>query len=149
MESEKTRLLIETQRQRVIAKESETEQLVAMIQASKQAEMSRIRMEKEVLQKKTFQRIQSIETEVQRAKQKAKADAEFYKAKRTAEANDLKYTTEYLQYQFFQALRDRAKIYFGENLSDIFHTDFLPFFKNQSTLQQSTRQQSTSTNEQT
>jgi len=116
----KTRLLIETQRQKVIEKEGATERLVAMIQASKLAEMSRIRMEKEVLQKKAHQTIQKIENDIYAAKQHAKSDAEFYKASRLTLANNLKFTENYVQYQLYQSLKDRPKTYFGTNLTNMF-----------------------------
>jgi len=64
------------------------------------------------------------------AKQRAKANAEFYKAARLADANQLKYTSEYLQHQLFLALWDRPKTFYGKNLPDMFagasDTEFLP-----------------------
>jgi len=120
MEAEKTKLLISTQHQRVIEKEAETERLRAMISAEKQAEVSKIMMEKDIAERKANQRIQSTEDRMYLAKQKALADAEFYKQQKFAEGNALKLTSEYLQYQAFTAIRDRPKLYFGRSLPDMF-----------------------------
>jgi erlin len=92
MEGEKTKLLITTQHQRVIEKEAETERMRAMIAAEKQAEVSKIQSEKELTEKLAFQRVQAIEDRMYSAKQKALADAQFYKQQKLAEANQLKLT---------------------------------------------------------
>jgi erlin len=56
MEAQKTKLLISTERQKVVEKEAETEQLKATIAARKQADVSRITMERKVLEKQVRSR---------------------------------------------------------------------------------------------
>jgi len=120
MEAEKTRISITTEHQKVIEKEAETERLRATITATKQAEVSKIMMEKEVMEKLADQRIQAIEDSMYLAKQRALTDAAFYKQQKVADANQLKLSPEYIQYQTYQGLRDQAKIYFGDSLLRMF-----------------------------
>lgn len=42
------------------------------------------------------------------ARQKALADAAFYKTERLAQANQLKFTPEYIQAETYKALRDQV-----------------------------------------
>ena len=51
IESEKTKLLIATQHQKVVEKEAETDMKKATIQAQKVAEVAKINMEKDIMQK--------------------------------------------------------------------------------------------------
>ncbi|XP_018617961.1 erlin-2 isoform X3 [Scleropages formosus] len=54
------------------------------------------------------------------AREKARADAEYYRAHRTAEANKLKLTPEYLQLMKFKAIAANSKIYFGRDIPHMF-----------------------------
>merc|ERR1711862_149657 len=89
MESEKTKLLMGTQRQRVIEKDAETERKKAVIEAEKEAQVAKIKYEQNILEKESMQKMEKINDEVHLAKEKSKADAEFYKVQKSAEANML------------------------------------------------------------
>nr|XP_054364579.1 erlin-2 isoform X2 [Mirounga angustirostris] len=90
MESEKTKLLIAAQKQKVVEKEAETERKKALIDAAFLA------------------------------REKAKADAECYTAMKLAEANKLKLTPEYLQLMKYKAIASNSKIYFGKDIPNMF-----------------------------
>jgi len=113
METEKTKLLITIEHQKVMEKEAETERQRSLIMAQKQAEVSRINMDKEQLEKFGIQRMQTIEDQIYLAREKALADAAFYKKQKLTEANQLKLTEEYIQYQTLLALRDQPNVYVG------------------------------------
>ncbi|CAL8248303.1 unnamed protein product [Merluccius merluccius] len=120
MESEKTKLLISQQTQKVVEKEAETERIKAVIEAEKVAQVSEIKFGQKVMEKETEKRISEIEDNAFLARQRARADAEFYTANRLAEANKLKLTPEYLQLIKFQAIAANSKIYFGSEIPHMF-----------------------------
>merc|ERR1719445_2708048 len=96
MEAEKTKLLISTQRQRVIEKDAETERKKAVIEAEKEAQVAKIRYEQNILEKEAMQKMETIMTRCMLPKERTKTDAEFYKIQKVAEANRLLLTSEYL-----------------------------------------------------
>merc|ERR1719193_608916 len=79
MEAEKTKLLISTQRQRVIEKDAETERKKAIIEAEKEAQVAKIKYEQNLRERESFQKMEKIDDEIHLAKEKSKTDAEFYK----------------------------------------------------------------------
>merc|ERR1712212_1172334 len=79
MESEKTKLLISTQKQKVIEKDAETERKKAVIEAEKEAHVAKIKYEQNILERESMQKIESITDQMHLAKEKSRADAEFYK----------------------------------------------------------------------
>uniref|UniRef100_A0A3Q0S6L8 ER lipid raft associated 2 n=1 Tax=Amphilophus citrinellus TaxID=61819 RepID=A0A3Q0S6L8_AMPCI len=120
MESEKTKLLISQQTQKVVEKEAETERIKAVIEAEKVAQVAEIKFGQKVMEKETEKKISEIEDSAFLARQKAKADAEFYTALRAAEANKLKLTPEYLQLMKYKAIAANSKIYFGNDIPQMF-----------------------------
>uniref|UniRef100_A0A7N9AVV9 ER lipid raft associated 2 n=1 Tax=Mastacembelus armatus TaxID=205130 RepID=A0A7N9AVV9_9TELE len=120
MESEKTKLLISQQTQKVVEKEAETERIKAVIEAEKVAQVAEIKYGQKVMEKETEKKISEIEDSAFLARQKAKADAEFYTAQRVAEANKLKLTPEYLQLMKYRAIAANSKIYFGNDIPQMF-----------------------------
>merc|ERR1712018_181552 len=94
MEAEKTKLLISTQRQKVVEKEAETERKKAVIEAEKEASVAKIQYERKILEKESMQKMAKIEDEMHLAKEKSRTDAEYYKIKREAESNALLLTKE-------------------------------------------------------
>ncbi|XP_038641132.1 erlin-2-like [Scyliorhinus canicula] len=120
MESEKTKLLIAAQRQKVVEKEAETERKKALIEAEKVAQVAEIKYAQMVMEKQTEKRISEIEDGVFVAREKARADAEFYTAQRVAEANRLKLSPEYLQLLKYRAIASNSKIYFGKDIPKMF-----------------------------
>uniref|UniRef100_A0A5F8GBG3 Pyridoxal phosphate homeostasis protein n=1 Tax=Monodelphis domestica TaxID=13616 RepID=A0A5F8GBG3_MONDO len=87
MESEKTKLLIAAQKQKVVEKEAETERKKALIEAEKVAQVAEITYGQKVMEKETEKKISEIEDAAFLAREKAKADAECYTALKIAEAN--------------------------------------------------------------
>ncbi|KAJ1346465.1 Erlin [Parelaphostrongylus tenuis] len=95
MEAEKTRLLVATQHQKVVEKEAETERKKAVIrfvghvltEAEKKAQVAAIMQKQTISEKETQKKISQLEDESHLASEKAKADAEFYRVQREAEAN--------------------------------------------------------------
>ncbi|XP_069842934.1 erlin-2 [Dendropsophus ebraccatus] len=120
MESEKTKLLIAAQKQKVVEKEAETERKKAVIEAEKVAQVAEIKYGQKVMEKETEKKISEIEDSAFLAREKARADAEFYTAERLAEANKLKLTPEYLQLMKYQAIAANSKIYFGNDIPNMF-----------------------------
>lgn len=120
MESEKTKLLISQQTQKVVEKEAETERIKAVIEAEKVAQVAEIKFGQKIMEKETEKKISQIEDGAFLARQKAKADAEFYTAQRVAEANKMKLTPEYLQLMKYKAIAANSKIYFGSEIPHMF-----------------------------
>uniref|UniRef100_A0A6I8PJ74 Erlin n=1 Tax=Ornithorhynchus anatinus TaxID=9258 RepID=A0A6I8PJ74_ORNAN len=120
MEAEKTKLLIAAQKQKVVEKEAETERKKAVIEAEKTAQVAKIRFQQKVMEKETEKRISEIEDSAFLAREKAKADAEFYTAYKHATSNKLKLTPEYLELKKYQAIAANSKIYFGRNIPGMF-----------------------------
>ncbi|KAG7280934.1 hypothetical protein CRUP_009221 [Coryphaenoides rupestris] len=117
---EKTKLLITQQTQKVVEKEAETERIKAIIEAEKVAQVSEIKFGQKVMEKETEKKISEIEDNAFLARQRARADAEFYTANKLAEANKMKLTPEYLQLMKFQAIAANSKIYFGSEIPHMF-----------------------------
>merc|ERR1719431_1853253 len=113
MEAEKTKLLISTQRQKVVEKDAETERKKAVIEAEKEAQVARIRYEQNLLERESKQKMETIDDQIHLAKEKSKTDAEFYKIEKQAEANGRLLTPEYLELRRFEAISANNKIYFG------------------------------------
>lgn len=122
MEVEKTNLLISVQQQKVIQKEAETAAMAAKIQAEKQAQVSKITMEMELMQKLAAQRVQTIQDTMHVAREKALADADFYKQKKLAEANTLRLSPELMLHDLYTSLTAQPKVFYGSNLSTLVQT---------------------------
>ncbi|XP_036294706.1 erlin-1 isoform X2 [Pipistrellus kuhlii] len=120
MEAEKTKLLIATQKQKVVEKEAETERKKAIIEAEKVAQVAKIWFQQKVMEKETEKRISEIEDAAFLAREKAKADAEYYAAHKYATSNKHKLTPEYLELRRYQAIASNSKIYFGSNIPSMF-----------------------------
>ncbi|CAB1343334.1 unnamed protein product [Coregonus sp. 'balchen'] len=108
------------QTQKVVEKEAETERKKAIIEAQKVAEVAQIHFQQKVMEKETEKRISEIEDTAFLAKMKARADAEYYTAAKFAEANRLKLTPEYLELMKYQAIAANSKIYFGQDIPNMF-----------------------------
>lgn len=120
MESEKTKLLIATEKQKVIEKESETERKKAVIEAEKEAMVAKIKYEQNILERESMQKIETITDEMHVAKEKSRTDAEFYKIQKQAEANQLLLSTDYLEMKRIDAMASNNKVYFGPNIPNMF-----------------------------
>merc|ERR1719273_2560565 len=120
MEGEKTKLLISTQRQKVVEKEAETERKKAVIEAEKEAHVAKIRYERMIMEKESNQKIAEIEDTIHLARERSKSDAEFYRIQKQAEANKLLLTSEYLELQKYSSLTSNQKVYFGPDIPTMF-----------------------------
>jgi len=120
MESEKTKLLIATEKQKVIEKESETERKKAVIEAEKEAMVAKIKYEQNILERESMQKMETIMDQMHVDKEKSRTDAEFYKIQKQAEANQLLLTTEYLELKRIEAMANNNKVYFGPDIPNMF-----------------------------
>ncbi|XP_063146678.1 erlin-1-like [Candoia aspera] len=116
VEAEKTKLLIATQKQKVVEKEAETERRKALIEAEKIAQVAKIQYQQKVMETLTEKRISELEDAAYLAREKAKADAEYYTAQKAADSNKLKLTPAYLELMKYQAIATNSKLYFGSSL---------------------------------
>ena len=64
MEAEKTKLLISTQRQKVVEKEAETERKKAIIDAEKESYVAKIQYDKLIMEKESMQKMAKIQDEM-------------------------------------------------------------------------------------
>ena len=91
-----------------------------MIKAESEAEVNRIEMQKQIDQKEAAKQIDDIENKMYLEREKARADAEFYKISKEIEANQLKLTPEYLQKIQIESITHNTKFYFGESIPKFF-----------------------------
>merc|ERR1719225_54486 len=120
MEAEKTKLLISTQRQKVIEKDAETERKKAVIEAEKEAMVAKIKYEQNIQEKESMQKMEKITDSIHLAKEHTRTDAEFYKIQKQAEANRLLLTPEYLELKKIEAISSNNKVYFGPDIPNMF-----------------------------
>jgi len=120
MEGEKTKLMITAERQKVVEKEAETERKRAIIEAEKVAFVAKIQWDQKIMEKESEKKMAEIEDMTHLGREKAKADAEYYKAQRQAESYKLVLTPEYLEMKRIEALGANNKIYFGNNIPSMF-----------------------------
>ncbi|KAL6186762.1 hypothetical protein ACLB2K_042881 [Fragaria x ananassa] len=119
MEEERTKVLIAIERQRVVEKEAETRKKMAISEAEKNANVSKILMEQKLMEKDSSRRQEEIENAMYLAREKSLADADFYKVMREAEANKLKLTPQFLELKFIEAIADNTKIFFGDKVPNM------------------------------
>merc|ERR1719412_1161466 len=120
MEAEKTKLMISTQRQKVIEKDAETDRKKAVIEAEKEAQVAKIRYEQNILEKESMATMEKITDSIHLAKEHTKTDAEFYKVQKQAEANNLLLTPEFLELKRIEAISSNNKVYFGPDIPNMF-----------------------------
>lgn len=120
MEGEKTKLLIAEQRQKVVEKDAETERKKALIEAEKVAAVAKIQYEQKIMEKESLRRISEIEDEMHFAKEKRRAEAEYFSKKQLSEANKMLLTKEFLELKKFEAIASNNKIYFGTDIPNMF-----------------------------
>ncbi|CAG9767300.1 unnamed protein product [Ceutorhynchus assimilis] len=123
MEGEKTKLLISIEHQRVVEKDAETDRKRAIIDAEKEALVAKIQFDQKIMEKESLQRMSQIEDEMHVARERAQADAEFYKMKQQAEVNQILFTKEYIELKKYESLAKNTKTYFGNDIPQIFLGD--------------------------
>lgn len=120
IESERTKLAVAEQTQRLIEKQAETERKKALIEAEKLAAVEAIKLERELRQKENEQKVQEVQNAMASAQVQAAADAELYRAKKEAEANKLRLTPEVLQLEAVRAIANNTKVFWGEKLPSLY-----------------------------
>ena len=116
MEAEKTKLLIAEQRQKVVRKDAETERVKAVIEAEQVAQVNRIQLEQQVLQKESAKKMAAIEDDMFSLREKMKADVDSYRVQKQADANRLLLTPQFLELKRFEAVAGNAKLFFGPDV---------------------------------
>lgn len=119
MEEERTKVLIAIEKQKVLEKEVETQKKMAVTEAEKDAQVSRIVMAQKLTEKESIKMQQEIENEMYLARERSLADSYFYKVTREAEANRLKLTPEYLELRFIEAIANNTKMFFGDKVPNM------------------------------
>ncbi|MED6157289.1 hypothetical protein PIB30_021940 [Stylosanthes scabra] len=119
MEEERTKVLIAIEKQRVAEKEAETIKKMAISEAEKNANVSKILMEQKLLEKDSARRQEEIENAMYLAREKSLADADFYRVIKEAEANRLKLTPEFLELKFIESIANNTKIFFGDKVPNM------------------------------
>ncbi|XP_044155514.1 erlin-1-like [Bufo gargarizans] len=92
----------------------------SLTEAEKVAQVAKIHFQQKVMEKETEKRISEIEDSAFLARERGKADAEYYAAYKLAESNKLKLTPEYLELVKFQVISTNNKIYFGNDIPSMF-----------------------------
>ncbi|XP_057834121.2 uncharacterized protein LOC131044736 isoform X4 [Cryptomeria japonica] len=113
MEEERTKVLIVMEKQKVLEMEAETLKKIAVTEAKKNSEVSRIIMEQRLMEKESIKKQQEIDNEMYLAREKSLADSNYYKVMKEAEANKLKLTPEFLELKFIEAIAKNSKMFFG------------------------------------
>merc|ERR1719402_1943484 len=120
MEAEKTKLMISTQRQKVIEKDAETECKKAVIEAEKEAMVAKIRYEQNILEKESMATMEKITDSIHLAKEKTRTDAEFYKLQKQAVTYNLPLPPSFLELKKIEAMSVNNKVYFGPDIPNMF-----------------------------
>jgi len=79
MEEERTKVLIAIEKQRVAEKEAETKKIMAISEAEKNANVSKILMQQKLTEKDSSRREADIENQMYLDRQKSLADADYYR----------------------------------------------------------------------
>ncbi|XP_030551293.1 erlin-2-B isoform X2 [Rhodamnia argentea] len=119
MEEERTKVLIAIEKQKVSEKEADTMKKMAISEAEKNANVSKILMEQKLMEKDSSRRQQEIENQMYLAREKSLADADFYRLLKEAEANKLKLTPQFLELKFIEAIAGNTKIFFGDKVPNM------------------------------
>ncbi|KAF6163097.1 hypothetical protein GIB67_013796 [Kingdonia uniflora] len=119
MEEERTKVLIAMERQMVAEKEAETQKKIALAEAEKNVQVSKILMEQKLMEKDSSKRQQEIENHMYMARAKSLVDADLYKVMKEVEASKLKLTPEYLELRFIESIANISKIFFGNKVPNM------------------------------
>ncbi|KAI9111497.1 hypothetical protein K1719_017187 [Acacia pycnantha] len=108
LEEEHIQVLIAVERQKVAETESETSKKIALSRAEENANVSKILMAQTLLENEGSRCQQEIENQMYLQRERYRADANFYRATKEAEANRLK-LAEYLKLKYIEAIVEIAK----------------------------------------
>ena len=73
-------------------------------------QVAKIKYEQNIQEKESMQKMEAINDNVHLAKEKSRADAEFYKVERSASANKLLLSKEYLELKKIEAMSVNNKV---------------------------------------
>merc|ERR1719231_140140 len=120
IESERTKLAVAMQTQKLVEKKAETERKIALIEAEKEAAVEEVMLQRKLKQKQNEQELELIHNEMVLTKSKAAAEAKFHTWAKEAEANKLLLTPEFLQLEAVRALANNTKVFWGEKLPAVY-----------------------------
>lgn len=120
IESERTKLAVAMQTQKLVEKKAETERKIALIEAEKQAAVEEVMLQRKLKQKQNEQELELIQNEMVLTQSKAAAEAKFFTRAKEAEANKLLLTPEFLQLEAVRALANNTKVFWGEKLPAVY-----------------------------
>lgn len=120
IESEKAKLAVAVQTQKLVEKEAETERKRALIEAEKAKAVEAVELERALKQRENERQLGAIQNEMVAARAKADADAELYRASKEAEANRIRLTPELLQLEAVRALANNTKVFWGDRLPSLY-----------------------------
>jgi len=121
--------LISEQTQKVVEKNAETERKRKNIEAQSEAEIADINNKKNIMEREARQKIELIENQIQFEKKKSAADSEHYQAMKEAEANQVKFTEEYMKIKFFESIQNNLKFYFGQSIPAFLSENMTPLIQ--------------------
>lgn len=116
IESQRTKLQIATQEQKVKEQQAETVRKEARIRAESEAEIKQIEMQRMVAAKQAEKQIEDIQNSIFTEREKSKADAHHYKIKKMIEAEQQQLTPQYLRKLAIESFSKNNKVYFGESI---------------------------------
>jgi len=131
IETAKTEMLVQQEKEKVAKAEESVSLLRATMQAQKEAEVASINAQKFanvqiihaqmiIKEKEAEKRTKEIEIEIEALQRKASTDSHYYEITKSAEANKLLYTPEFLRALLYKSLANNTKIYFGEKIPGIY-----------------------------
>jgi len=118
MESERTKLLVVSENQKVRLQEADTQKQQAIIRASSELEVAKINIEREVQEQINKKKLATMENDNFLNKALAEADAQFYIASKELETVQQRLTKEYLHFETIQALTTNLKLFLGDQIPD-------------------------------
>ena len=116
MEKEKTNLMINNERQKIVKLISESDKNISQMKAETEAIISQIKMKKELMIKNSTQEIERIENLMYNEKEKAITDAEYYRAKKQKEIESQRISNEYLKYKLIGPAFAKSEIWLGSKI---------------------------------
>jgi hypothetical protein len=120
IESERTRLAVAAETQKLVEKKAEIERNIALIEAEKLAAVEKVELTRKLKQRENEKEMDRIQNEIVVAKATAAADAEFYAKTKEAEANKAMLTPQLLQLEAIRALSNNTKVFWGERLPSLY-----------------------------
>ena len=111
-----TEQLVATQKQKTEKIKKDTETIKAVADAERQKQVLQIDIQKEILRKEGEQKLSSVENQILKDREQARADVENYSKKKLAEANQNLYTPDFIRLEMAKSLSQNTTFFFsGDN----------------------------------